>query len=294
MGKQGLFVGLTTLDLIYLVAGLPDRNQKIVAIDYTLAAGGPATNAAVTFRHLGHSATLLNVLGCHPLKHLVLADLQQQQVNVIDLEPDRPDPLPTSSICVTQATGERAVISLNATQSQAADTAIPPGILEQVDLVLIDGHQIAVGRAIAQAAQANAIPVVIDAGSWKPGFEQILPYASHVLCSANFYPPHCHTATEVFGYLTDLQVSHIAITQGEHPILFQSQNQSGQLPVPQIQAVDTSGAGDVFHGAFCHFMLRSSFQQALLSAAEVASYACQFFGTRQWMSSGYPSQGEAE
>ncbi|MCY7284866.1 MAG: sugar kinase, partial [Cyanobacteria bacterium CAN_BIN43] len=48
MTKQGLFVGLVTLDLVYLVTALPQSNQKIVALEDSMTAGGPAANAAVT------------------------------------------------------------------------------------------------------------------------------------------------------------------------------------------------------------------------------------------------------
>lgn len=288
MPVRGVFVGLITLDLLYLTADLPDRNQKIVALDYTMAAGGPATNAAVTFSHLGNPARLLGSMGCHPMTTLVLADLQQWGVTVADLAPDRGTPLPTSSIIVNQATGERAVVSLNAAKSQASVQAIPDDILQaigsqEIDIVLIDGHQMEVGRAIAQRAQAAQVPIVVDGGSWKPGFEQVLPYANYVICSANFYPPHCHSTSEVVAYLKTLQIPHIAITQGDRPILFFSPDQSGQIAIPPVQPVDTLGAGDIFHGAFCHFILQSSFPEALTQAAAIASYACRFFGTRQWM-----------
>ena len=76
MPKQGLFVGLVTLDLVYLVTALPQSNQKIVALEDSMTAGGPAANAAVTFSHLGNSATLLSSVGQHPSRQLVLADLQ--------------------------------------------------------------------------------------------------------------------------------------------------------------------------------------------------------------------------
>lgn len=62
MAKHGLFVGLVTLDLIYLADAPPNANQKIVAQETTIAAGGPATNAAIAFQHLGNSATLISTL----------------------------------------------------------------------------------------------------------------------------------------------------------------------------------------------------------------------------------------
>lgn len=287
MSRHGLFTGLITLDFIYLVQDLPDRNQKIVALDYTLAAGGPATNAAVTFQHLGNCATVLGVLGKHPLSRFVEAELQQQNVAVVDLQSNRIDPLPTSSIFVTQATGDRAVVSLNAVQAQVGEAAIPAHFLSELDstveIVLIDGHQPSVGHAIAKQAKSCGIPVVVDAGSWKPGFEQILPYADYVICSANFHPPNTHSADAVFAYLENLHIPYLAITQGAQPILWRDRSQSGEIPVAPTQPVDTLGAGDVLHGAFCHFILHHDFPTALSKAAAIASYSCQFFGTRAWL-----------
>lgn len=63
MPRHGLFVGMLTLDLVYLSAQLSGNNQKIVASSYTIAAGGPATNAAVTFSYLGNQSQLLGVVG---------------------------------------------------------------------------------------------------------------------------------------------------------------------------------------------------------------------------------------
>ncbi|HEY9642565.1 MAG TPA: PfkB family carbohydrate kinase [Coleofasciculaceae cyanobacterium] len=282
MMKRGLFVGLVTLDLVYLTENLPDRNQKIVALDYTTAAGGPAANAAVTFSYLGNTATLMSVVGRHPLSQLARADLAYWQVAIADLDADRAEPVPTASVIVTQSTGDRAVVSLNATRSQVAATAIPPNCLQDVDIVLIDGHQMAVGQAIARQAQISGIPVVVDAGSWKPGFEKILPHATYVICSANFCPP-CQASTEVLDYLAALQIPHMAITRGNCPIQFKSLGKMGEISVPATRVVDTLGAGDIFHGAFCHHILQLGFAEALAEAAQVASYACQFFGTRGWM-----------
>ena len=202
--QRGLFVGLITLDLIYLADSAPKNNQKIVATDYTLAAGGPATNAAVTFSYLGNQAQVLGVVGSHPMTQLIRGDLANYQVAIADLQPTMNTAPPVSSIIVTQATGERAVVSINAAKTQASSASIPPDILQDIDIVFIDGHQMAVSHSIAQMAKAKNIPIVIDGGSWKPGFEQILPFVDYAICSANFYPPNCHTEEDVFAYLGDL------------------------------------------------------------------------------------------
>ncbi|WP_442942441.1 sugar kinase [Nostoc sp.] len=280
---RGLFVGLVTLDLIYLADSAPKNNQKIVATDYTVAAGGPATNAAVTFSYLGNQATVLGVVGSHPMTQLIRGDLANYQVAIADLEPTTDLAPPVSSIIVTQATGERAVVSINAVKTPAREASIPPDILSNVNIVLIDGHQMAVSCSIAQMAKAKNIPVVIDGGSWKAGFEEILPFVDYAICSANFYPPNCQTGEDVFAYLDEFNPPHIAITHGPKPIEYLSCTKTGIVDVPQIQAVDTLGAGDIFHGAFCHYILRESFTDTLALAANIAADSCKLFGTRRWM-----------
>lgn len=283
MTNTGLFVGLITLDLAYLTGTYPDKNQKVVAADYAVTAGGPATNAAVIFSYFGNQTTILGGLGNHPITHLIRADLEQHNVKIKDLDGTRSEPPPVSSIITIQDTGDRAVISINATKSQISKEIITPEIISNIDIVLIDSHQMAVSLEVAQLAKSNNIPIVIDGGSWKPGFEQILPFVDYAICSANFYPPNCRNQEQVFTYLSNQNIPHIAITQGEKPIKYLTQGKSGSLEIPKINAVDTLGAGDIFHGAFCHYILKAEFTAALTEATNIAAYSCLYFGTRQWL-----------
>lgn len=306
--QHGLFVGLTTLDCIYQADHPPATNEKVVADKSLLVAGGPATNAAVAFAQLGkqNTAMLSSVIGDHPLTSVIKEDLQAYGVTLADLAPTRPSPPPMSSIVVTDSTGERAVITRNAVNMQAPLSQISPELLEGVEIVLIDGHQMAISAQIAQWANAKKIPVVVDAGSWKPNFETVLALADVVVGSANFFPPECTTAQDVLAYLKSLDVPKIAITRGSASILYQSRDDQSrddqssgfsgpdenakhsaetalhELDVPQVRAVDTLGAGDIFHGAFCHFYLTHTFEESLLKASRSASFACQYWGTRDW------------
>lgn len=283
MSHRGLFVGITTLDLIYLAQHLPEANEKLSAIDSIISAGGPATNASVAFSYLGNQSQLLSVLGKHPITHLIKTDLNQYHVQHQDLQPQWEETPPTSSIIVTEKSGDRAVISLNAVRCQAHPQQIPTDILSNINIVLIDGHQMTISTIIAEQAQAQNIPVVIDGGSWKPGFEQVLRNTDYAICSSNFHPPECQTQADVFNYLTEIGVPYLAITQGENPILYRSRETQGEITVPKITPTDTLGAGDIFHGAFCHYILQQDFPEALASAGKIAAKACQSFGTRQWM-----------
>lgn len=282
MPYRGLFVGLTTLDFIYLSDYPLQQNQKLVAQDYLTVSGGPATNAAVAFNYLGNQSQLFTVLGQHPLTQLIRNDLAQQAVEIVDLYPEKTDTPPISSIIVTATTGERAVISINALKSQG-NKLVAPGMLIGIDVVLIDGHQIDISLAIAKIAHSKQILVVLDGGSWKPGLEKLLPYVDYAICSANFYPPQCNNADEVFDLLYQQGILHIAITKGERPVQYLTLGERRALSIPTIKAVDTLGAGDIFHGAFCHYILQQDFATALSSASKIASLSCQSFGTRSWM-----------
>lgn len=284
MAKQGLFVGLITLDFIYSVNNYPHKNQKIVASDYSVVAGGPATNATVTFNSLGNQSSLWGVLGSHPLTQLIRADLQHYHINIVDLDPTRLEAPPVSSIIVTPETGDRMVVSINATKSQVSSFSNLTQSLDNIDIILIDGHQIPMSQILIQHAKTKKIPIVLDGGSWKPGLETILPNITYAICSDSFYPPNCKTSADVFNYLKALNIPYIAITQGEKPIQYATLKEgSGTISVPTIQAIDTLGAGDIFHGAFCHFILSQNFTTALAESAKIAAQSCQYFGTRQWL-----------
>ncbi|MEK0190841.1 PfkB family carbohydrate kinase [Microcoleus anatoxicus] len=281
--KTGLFLGLGTLDLIYLAQKPPGENQKVVASDCTIAAGGPAANAAVTFSYLGNRAIWAGVLGTHAIAQLIKNDLAEYNVRIIDLGLRRSDSPPVSSIIVTQGTGERSVISMNATKSQVDTQTINPDILTSVNIVLIDGHQILASTQIAKIAKSQNTPMVLDGGSWKPGLDEILPFIEWAICSDNFHPPNCYNPEEVFAYLSAAGIPNIAITRGEKPISYLSNGNYGSIEIPQIEATDTLGAGDIFHGSFCHYILQKNFTDSLSAAAKIAADSCKEFGTRSWM-----------
>ncbi|MGB3616261.1 MAG: PfkB family carbohydrate kinase, partial [Elainellaceae cyanobacterium] len=210
------------------------------------------------------------------------------------LAPSHLEPPPVSSILVTEATGDRAVVSLNARRHQVSAQALstPMGmeVLQCSRVVLIDGHQMALGIAVAQQAKQRNIPVVVDGGSWKPNFDRVLRWTDYAICSAHFRPPGCITAQHTVEYLQQLGVRHVAITRGGDPIAYWHGEQYQEIAVPTIQAIDTLGAGDIFHGVFCHALtaaadtdIEASAVSALQQAAAVAAAACTTFGTRQWM-----------
>ena len=280
---KGLFLGLSTADIVYYLPHHPLNNQKLKAERQMSFAGGPATNAAVAFAAFGNQATLVSGLGRHPLAHVPKMDLADQQVHLIDAtdQPRRPPIL--ASILVDLSTGERSVVYSNTDLRKLRSDAVNESLLEDTDVLMLDGYFLPQAVQLAGWARSLEIPVVLDGGSWKEGLEELLPLVDYAICSDDFYPPGCTGKAAVFDHLRGHGLDHIAITRDGHPILAHEHGTTVEVPVMPVQAMDTLGAGDILHGAFCHYILEQDFHLSLERAAEVASLSCTSLGTRAWI-----------
>jgi sugar/nucleoside kinase (ribokinase family) len=280
MPPVGLFVGLSTLDLVWRVNGYPQQNSKNEVMERAVFAGGPAANAAVVFAALGGRARLYTALGRHPLAAMARADLEAQGVEVVDALPDR-DGLPAmASILVSHPGGDRTVVSTAA--QGLPDVEFDVGRMpEEAAVTVLDGHLREASLGAARSARAAGIPVVLDAGTWKDRFVELLPLADVVICSESFFPPGVRDHAGVLRYLKEAGVPFRAISRGGDPVLWEGPNGCGETPVERIQAVDTLGAGDFFHGAFAFALADGErFAESLELAARVATRSCLEFGTR--------------
>ena len=278
-----VFVGLSTIDLIHRVEAFPLPNSKAVAHSQNLLVGGPATNAAIVFSHLGGKATLVTAVGQNRLAAIIKDDLERHSVELVDLMPENSEVPAISSVWV-DSKGQRSVVSVNARNVVDLSSYVDSAVIENASIVEVDGHSMTACQIWARAAHSRQIPVILDGGSWKEGTEHLLAFVDIAICSADFRPPGCTSHDQVIPYLRARNVKHIAITRGGDPIRFQSGSSGGLIPVPQVEVIDTTGAGDVLHGAFCYFAASGlEFVKALGKAAAVASQSCRFPGTRSWM-----------
>lgn len=279
----GVFVGLSTIDIVYFVDEFPAPNSKIAARSQEVYVGGPATNAAIAFAHLGGTAALATAVGRHGLAEAVRRELQRYFVQSIDLAPSF-DGVPAISSVTVDAMGRRNVVSANAIRMAEISVAVDAKVLDPARVLLVDGHSMQACRAWAAAAHARKTPVVFDGGSWKDGTADLLKHVDTAICSADFAPPGCADEDDTIRYLKNAGVKSIAITHGADPIRFEAGQSSGTLSVPQVETVDTMGAGDIFHGSFCYFVSTGrGFVEALAEAAKIASESCCYAGTREWM-----------
>jgi len=282
-----LLAGLCTVDVVQRVDELPAPGEKAQSTSVAVAAGGPATNAAVTVAALGATATLLTVLGTHPLADLARADLAAHGVDARDMLPSYPGPPALSAVAVRERDGERTVVSNNAgnlargvagdaadaTAATGFDRDNPPGA------VLVDGHHPELALRTAVRARDAGIPVVLDAGSWKPVFADLLPLVDIAACSAQFRGPDLHKR----GVVT------VITTAGPGPVRWSVGGRGGLVEVPPVEARDTLGAGDVWHGALAFAVARSRLgtgtgvPELISFANRVAAERVRHPGPRAWV-----------
>ncbi|WP_086841580.1 PfkB family carbohydrate kinase [Amycolatopsis kentuckyensis] len=270
-----LLAGLCTVDVVQRVEELPAPGEKVQSLQVDVAAGGPATNAAVTAAALGAEATLLTVLGAHPLAALARADLESQGVRVVDLAPSLADPPPVSAVAVRDRDGERTVVSRNAEDATFLGK-VPDSGVGGAEVVLVDGHHPGLAVAVAKAARAAGVPVVLDAGSWKPVLDELLPLVDVAACSAHFTAPE--------PGLHERGVPTVITTAGPGPVRWSTADGgSGEVPVPAVEARDTLGAGDVWHGALAVAVTRErTVTDRIRFANEVAAERVRHVGPRSW------------
>lgn len=255
----GVFIGLTVLDVVSQVSRYPTSNEKVTASAQLICAGGPAANAAVTFAALGGCAVLITAIGSSGPGMLARHDLETHGVTVIDLAP-QDFSMAVSSITVTASTGDRSIVSMDGGTSQVVPDvdsdafARAATFLADCNAVLVDGHHPELARAALRLVPAH-VNVVVDAGRWKKQFEWILPLTTCVVASQDFDDPFGwvpHDANEVPG-LAKLMVR----TRGAGAVGWWSEGTSGEVTAQKVTAVDTSGAGDAFHGAFVFYAART-------------------------------------
>lgn len=281
---KGLFCGLATWDIFYQLADFPQPNSKNNAEAVAQAAGGPALNAAVMFSHCGGDAILCTALGESLFAHAIAEDLSACGVLIVDRAKADYQP-PLSSILV-HGTGERTVLTAKSASLTATLEPLPVDeLLQGVDVVLCDGHHAEGLVPLLQAAQQRNIPVVVDAGSWKPVWEDLWPLVDYCVASADF--TFANGSNDLATW-SQCALRHgwkgVVVTRGHQAMDFWHNGEWNSLPVSVVDVVDSTGAGDFFHGAFAAAIVQDKkIAQALGWASEKVAPSLSHLGTRSWL-----------
>lgn len=285
---DGAFFGLATVDLVYVLERYPSENTKARATQFYMSCGGPATNAAIAYGQLGGAPLLITQTGQGLLGRQIQDECARFQCNIRDIA--QPDYAPTLSSIILSGNGACRTVFTHAAPPQQIVSGVAQARVFDFDpsdakIILLDGFFLDIFTPIVRDCRLRGVrDIIFDGGSWKDGTELVLPMVRHALLSSSFRPPGAATTEETIQYLINKGVENVCITNDDKPILCWSSGKGMRcITPPSVAAVDTLGAGDVFHGAFAFAVARTELElfDAVEFAARVASRRCEYYGPRE-------------
>jgi len=274
-----LCVGHACFDLIFTIDRHLGPDEKGVASSFKSCGGGPAANAAVTASRLGYKAAFAGYLGndLYGKKHI--KELEKESVNT-DLVVRGSSPTPLSAILV-KPDGKRTLINYRGSTKYLK--------IDDIDFsncnpkaILFDGLEPEISFPLAEFAKQRGIPTILDAGSVHYGTKKLIHMVDYLVASEKFAREFTSEADEeeAAKKLNEYAQS-IVITLGERGLVWKNGPDTGRKQSFSVGTVDTTGAGDAFHGAFAAGIADGKkWDELLLYSSAVAALCCTKLGAR--------------
>ena len=270
-----LCVGHACYDLVFAVDHHPGPDEKARASAFVSCGGGTAANAAVAAARLGAGAAFAGYLGDDIYGDQQLAEFHAAGV-ATDLVVRGPDATPISAIFV-KPDGARSIVNYKGDTNRLTLADLPAEVFARVQprVVLFDGHQPALAVALADWANARGIVTMLDADTVNAGNSELLRRCTIVAASERFATEFTGAATVRAGMARLAQhAPTVIVTLGERGLIWQRGAATGALPAFAVDVVDTTGAGDAFHGALAAGVTQDMAWEELLHLASAAGALC--------------------
>jgi sulfofructose kinase len=244
-------LGLSALDQIWRVQGFfSGGSQKIRSLEYTTMGGGMAATAAFTVARLGGRAAFWGRGGEDAAGREMRQALSGQGVDVSQF---RLFPNGQSSVSgiLVDSSGERQIVNFRGQFPEAADW-LPTSEVGTASAVLADPRWLAGALALFQAARAKGVPTVLDADvADRDVFEMLLPFTDHAVFSEPALSGFVGSSDDrALAGIAKFGCGVAAVTRGANGVTWLENNVIRRQPAYAVSAIDTTGAGDVFHGAY--------------------------------------------
>ncbi len=277
-------VGLNATDTILLLSKFPAYGGKVPFDEELLSPGGQVASAMAACARLGLRASYIGTVGDDERGRVQMESLAGSGVSLEHVQVRHGCPNQSAYILVDKSTGERTVLWSRPECLRIDPSEITPEQITCARLLHIDGHDTpAVARA-ARIARGAGMPVTVDVDTIYPGFEEVLPYVDYLVGSAEF-PTNWTREPDPFRALEIIQTRYgmkvAAMTLGADGALARVNGSYIYSPGYVVDCVDTTGAGDVFHGAFCYAVLEGMpMEEALDFSNALAALNCTALGAR--------------
>lgn len=288
-------LGLNATDVAIEVPRYPAFNSKVEFSSARWQAGGQVATALVVCQRLGLRTKYIGRVGSDPMGEFQLASLRPEGIDLSDVKVVADCPNQAAYIVIDEQSGERTILWRRDPRLTIRPEELRPQMVAGARLVHVDAHDTAASAQLARWAREAGIPVTADVDNLYPGVEGLLEATDYLITSASF--PAAYTGEEdFFRALEAIRRRHSGMklavaTLGQDGALGLESGRFLYLPGYAVRCRDTTGAGDVFHGAFAYGLLQDWPMERILDFANaMAGLNCQAVGAR----SGIASRAEAE
>ncbi len=277
-------LGLNATDRVIVVRRFPALGEKERVVAVSQQAGGQVATALVTCQRLGLRTRYIGRVGDDAAGRFQLASLRREGVDLRELRVVRGATTQFAHIVVDQATGERTIF-----WDRDPRLTVRPGELRREAILTarflhLDGCDLAASLVAARLARQAAIPVIGDLDTVYKNVEKLFPYFDFLIASTHFLPAVTGEADpfRVLEYMArEYRIRAPGMTLGRDGALVYWKGRFLYSPGFVVETVDTTGAGDVFHGAFIFGLERGWEMERILAFSNaMAGLNCTALGAR--------------
>lgn len=269
-----LCVGHITYDITFPIDNFPNENTKNRYHEKTECAGGPASIAAFLLGKWNQDVTIAGLIGNDEYGHKIKKEFSLNRVKTNNLILSGDDDTSHSIILANKTNGTRTIMMY-----VPKHKFLPPFTpTENPDLILLDGHEYEASKELLKK-YPNAISIM-DADRDKKEVVDLAREVNYLVCSKNFAEKITGIKIDFNDKLTLVQnytkmetlfKNNIVITLEENGVLYKYNNQIKIMPTVKVKTIDSTGAGDIFHGAFVYGLANNFEYEKTLKFAVLAS-----------------------
>lgn len=265
-------IGESSIDEVYRVPGALGPNVKLPLSAKQIRYGGQVATTLATCAAFGLRTAFIGTLGDDDHASGLRKALEDRGVDTTPLI-RRPVRHRRAMVLVSEQTGDRAVLWERDDRLALTPDDIPRAVIERARLLHVDDVDVEAAIAAARVAGNAGIPVTSDIDQITDRTRELMAAVS-VPIFAEHVPRALTGETDPERALRTLRKTHggmLCVTLGERGSMLLDGNQLHRVPAPPVRAVDATGAGDVFRGAFIYALLRGESPLDILRFANVAA-----------------------
>lgn len=285
-------LGFCSNDYLALLPEIP-IDSKVQILEHLVQGGGPAATAAVAAARLGKKSAFISIVGDDDPGKTIIRDLEKEGVCTCGMK-IRTNCSSAIAYCwVDKNNGNRSVAWSRGNLPELEADEVDLEMIANARILHLDGHNPKAALAAAKFARQHGVKVSIDAGTLRDGVKEILEYVDILIASELFARQYSEMddLDKAIYKLAETGAETVGVTMGRNGSMTFQDGRLVRCPAFPIVPVDTTGAGDVYHGAYCvKYLETQDPMECMRFAAAVSALKCLKTGGR----TGIPSRDEVD